>query len=108
MRRAAAVYNTLNRMAPKTDLGAFAFYCAPSELRAALRAGANPNEADPDTGTTPLMWLCEMLDKHTRTRKRMFRYLVEAGASLTTLDIHGQTAWHYAAYGSSKSFRKFV
>lgn len=95
-------------MAPKSDLGGFAFYCAPGALRAELKAGADPNVADLDTGTTPLMWLCEMLDRHTKSRKRMFRLLVSAGASLTATDIHGQMACHYAAYGASRSFKHHV
>jgi hypothetical protein len=95
-------------VAPKTALSVFAFYCAPGSLRAALKAGADPNERDTDTGATPLMWLCEMHDKHTRERKRMFRWLVRAGASLELTNKEGLVAWHYAAVGSCRSFRRFV
>jgi ankyrin repeat protein len=94
-------------MAPKTTLGHYAFYCAPTALLKALRTGLDPNEADPDTGTTPLMWLCEMHDKHLRERKRMFRALLRAGAKLDAIDLTGASAWHYAM-GASQPFRKFV
>ena len=94
---------------PKVSaLAASAFYCAPGRLHALLRAGADPNEADPDTGKTPLMWLCEMSDEHTRERKRMFRVLVAAGASLAQTDHSQLTAWHYAARSASPAFRRFV
>jgi hypothetical protein len=95
-------------MAPKTDLGSFAFYCAPGSLRSALKSGANPNDADPDTQKTPLMWLCEMHDKHTRSRKRMFRMLVQAGARLDAVDMDGMSAWQYARIGATRGFRAFV
>lgn len=77
-------------------------------MRALLRQGANPNEPDPDTGKTPLMWLCEMRDNHTKERKRMFRYLIKAGATLDARDKDNSTAWDYARDGASKSFRAFV
>jgi hypothetical protein len=95
-------------MAPKTDLGNYAFYCAPGALRKALKQGANPNDADPDTKKTPLMWLCEMHDKHTRCRKRMFRTLVKTGARLDATDVNGMTAWDYARFGAARGFREFV
>ena len=95
-------------MAPKTDLSASAFHCAPWTLRNQLKSGANPNEPDPDTGKTPLMWLCEMHDHHTRERKRMFRYLIQAGASLDAKDLNGLTALDYAGFGASRSFRAFI
>lgn len=77
-------------------------------MRALLKQGANPNQPDPDTGKTPLMWLCEMRDNHTKERKRMFRYLIEAGAALGARDKDELTAWHYARNGASRSFRAFV
>src|SRR5947207_12100008 len=95
-------------MAPKTTLVHYAFYCSPGGLRAELKTGASPTEADPETGTTALMWLANLHDKHTRTRKRMFRYLVTAGASLTQVDLQGATALDYARKGASRSFRAFV
>jgi ankyrin repeat protein len=95
-------------MAPKTKLGHYAFYCAPMALLKALRAGQDPNETDPDTGTTPLMWLCEMHDNHLRERKRMFRALLRAGAKLDAVDSSGASAWHYAFTGATRPFRKFV
>jgi ankyrin repeat protein len=96
-------------MAPKTDLASYAFYCAPGALRSALKKhGANPNQTDSDTNKTPLMWLCEMHDKHTRSRKRMFRALVRAGAQLDARDINGLTAWDYAKLGAARGFRAFV
>ena len=95
-------------MAPKTELGRYAFYCAPSNLARALLAGMDPNEGDPETGTTPLMWLCEMHDKRLRERKRMFRSLLRAGAKLDAVDRTGAGVWHYAFAGASRSFRKFV
>jgi hypothetical protein len=95
-------------MTSKNDLGSLAFYCAPGALRSALRRGADPNEADPDTKVTPLMRLCEMHDHHVRKRKRMFRYLVKAGASLANTDANGATAWDYARSSASKGFKRFV
>jgi hypothetical protein len=91
-----------------SQLGGSAFYCSPGSLRAALRAGADPNVADPETGCTPLMWLCEMHDSNTKARKRMFRLLVKAGASLEQRDAASLTAWHYASNGAARSFRNFV
>ena len=91
-----------------TPLMSHAFYCSPAGVRAELRGGADPNAIDLDTGKTALMWLCETHDHHTRERKRMFRYLVEAGASLTATDRTGMTAWDYARAGAARSFRKFV
>jgi hypothetical protein len=95
-------------MAPMSELGALAFYCNPGALRVALRAGADPNAIDVGTGRTPLMWLCEMHDSNTKARKRMFRLLMDAGASLEQRDAACLTAWHYASYGAARSFRNFV
>ena len=77
-------------------------------MRAMLRQGANANDPDPDTGKTALMWLCEMHDNHTRERKRMFRYLIEAGAALDAKDKDNLTVWDYARDGASRSFRAFI
>ena len=93
---------------PKTELSHHAFFCAPRALTKALRNGANPNEADPQTGTTPLMWLCEMHDNQYRERKRMFRALIKAGAKLDALDLSGTGVWHYSFNGTSRSFRSFL
>lgn len=95
-------------MAPKTDLSAYAFYCAPGELRKALRSGVDPNQRDPDTLKTPLMWLCEMFDHHYRSRKRMFRLLIKAGADIELRDNNGLTALEVAESGAIKMFRRFV
>ena len=95
-------------MAPKTDLSAYAFYCAPGDLRKALRRGEDPNQRDPETQRTPLMWLCEMFDHHHRSRKRMFRVLVQAGADIELQDHTGMTALDIAQQGAIKMFRRFV
>ncbi len=95
-------------MAPKTDLGAFAFHCSPGALKKALRNGQDPNQADPDTKRTPVMWLCEMFDHNQRSRKRMFRLLVRAGANLELRDHSGMTALDIAKFGSIRVFRRFV
>lgn len=95
-------------MAPKTRLGEYAFYCSPGALRKALRSGADPNERDPGNQRTPLMWLCEMYDHHHRSRKRMFRLLVRAGADIELKDNAGLTALEFARWGSIKVFRRFV
>ncbi|MDH0863923.1 ankyrin repeat domain-containing protein [Mitsuaria sp. GD03876] len=95
-------------MAPKTDLSAFAFYCSPGALRRGLRAGVDPNVRDADTLKTPLMWLCEMHNHHQRSRKRMFRLLVRAGADLEATDFAGMTALDYAKFGAITVFLRFV
>jgi len=95
-------------MAPKTHLGACAFHCAPGALKRALKAGADPDERDPDTQRTPLMWLCEMHDAHTRSRKRMWRRLLQAGADLHARDHAGMTAVDVAKWGAARAFRRFV
>lgn len=95
-------------MAPKTDLSEYAFYCASGELRRALRRGEDPNQRDPETQRTPLMWLCEMFDHHYRSRKRMFRLLVKAGADIELQDRTGMTALEVARWGAIKMFRRFV
>jgi len=91
-----------------STLGWCAFHCNPGGLRGELRAGADPNQMDPDTGNTPLMWLCEMGDRHTKARRRMFRLLVAAGADLNQVNGEGLTAWHFAATSANKTFRRFV
>jgi len=95
-------------MAPKTELGVHAFYCNPAALRKALRDGQDPNQRDPDTQRMPLMWLCEMLDHHQRSRKRMFRMLVQAGADLQLRDHAGLRALEVIRFGAIKVFRRFV
>lgn len=95
-------------MAPKTNLSAYAFYCAPGELRKALRSGEDPNQRDPETQRTPLMWLCEMFDHNHRSRKRMFRLLVRAGADIELQDHTGMTALEVAQWGAIRVFRRFV
>lgn len=93
---------------PNTELSHYAFFCAPRALARALRNGADPNEADPQTGATPLMWLFEMHDKRLRERKRMFRALIRAGAKLSAVDSTGTGVWHYAFNGVSRPLRKFL
>jgi hypothetical protein len=90
-------------------LSHYAFYCSPAGVRIELKNGADPNLADAGSGMTPLMWLCDMWSPKTlRERKRIFRYLVEAGGSLTQTDAYGATALDHARNGASRGFRSFV
>jgi hypothetical protein len=67
-------------------LHAACFECAPSIVRWCLRNGCDPNLED-GSGWTPLIWLVRMYDgKHVRTRKRIFRWLVKAGARIEHRD----------------------
>lgn len=77
-------------------------------MRLELRNGADPNGAD-ECGVTPLMRIAEMYDaKHYRERKRMFRYLIAAGANIKAQDTAGRTVLDYARSCSARRFRAFV
>ena len=73
----------------RTDLHWHCFYGNTSSVRACLKNGYDPNVQD-SSGYTPLMLLVEMHDNRTyRQRKRMFRYLIAAGASVELSDTIG-------------------
>ena len=77
-------------------------------MRLELRNGADPNWAD-ESGVTALMRIAEMYDaKHYRERKRMFRYLIAAGANIKAKDNAGRNVVDYARSGSARRFRAFV
>jgi ankyrin repeat protein len=95
-------------VAPVNNLPHYCFHCNPAGVRLELRNGADPNWAD-ECGVTPLMRVAEMYDaEHYRERKRMFRYLITAGADITAKDSAGRTVWDYARTCSARRFRAFV
>jgi hypothetical protein len=54
------------------------------------------------------MWLCRMYDRRFRERKRMFRRLIQHGASLSVVDTAGQDILAHARDGPERRFQKFV
>jgi hypothetical protein len=56
-----------------------------------------------------MMRLAEMYDpKHFRERKRIFWYLIKAGANMAAKDKAGATVLDYSRTGSARSFRAFI
>jgi hypothetical protein len=80
---------------------------APSGVRWCLRNGFDPNAED-RRGWTPLIWLVRMHDKHTRCRRKMFRWLIEAGAKIDHKDKGGQNLLKLARRVCAPSFYRFV
>lgn len=86
-------------------LHAACFECRPSVVRWCLRNGLDPNLED-DSGWTPLMWLVRMHDgRRLRTRKRIFRWLVEAGARVDHRDRADQDLLTLAKVCSQTLYR---
>jgi|SRR5437660_9328720 len=91
-----------------TEVHASAWQCGPSVVRRHLRNGFDPNTKD-ERGWTPLIWLFRMGDrKHERKRKRMFRWLIEAGADINVKANSGHNILQLAKGVCSKGMYRFL
>jgi hypothetical protein len=91
-----------------TEVHSCAWQCGPSVVRWHLRNGFNPNAKD-ERGWTPLIWLFRMDDrKYVRTRKKMFRWLIKAGADIDVVANSGHTLPQLAKGVCSPSFYRFL
>ncbi|MBV1777254.1 ankyrin repeat domain-containing protein [Burkholderiaceae bacterium DAT-1] len=92
----------------RTDLHWHCFYGNTSAVRACLKNGYDPNAQD-SSGYTPLMCLVEMHDNAAyRSRKRMFRYLIAAGANISLPDTIGATLKDHVRHDQRGRLRSFV
>jgi hypothetical protein len=89
------------------ELHSYCWQCSPSGVRWCLRNGFDPNAED-ERGWTPLIWLVRMYDKHTRSRKKMFRWLIKAGAKIDHRATSGHKILELAEGVCSRSFYRFV
>jgi hypothetical protein len=100
-------YSPADAVGDTYRLHAACFECGPSIVRWCLRNGYDPNLED-GSGWTPLIWLVRMYDgKHVRTRKRIFRWLVKAGARIDHRDKANQDLLALAK-GCSRTLYRFI
>jgi ankyrin repeat protein len=91
-----------------TEVHSSAWQCGPSVVRRHLRNGFDPNSKD-ERGWTPLIWLFRMGDpKHVRARKRIFRWLIEAGADINVIANSGHNVLQLAKSVCSPTFYRFL
>jgi hypothetical protein len=100
-------YVNPNEQESFNELHSCCWQCGPSGVRWCLRNGFDPNGQD-ERGWTPLIWLIRMHDKHTKTRKKMFRWLVQAGADVEHRTKSGDGLLELAKGCCSKGFYRFV
>lgn len=96
-----------NKQESFNELHSCCWQCGPGGVRWCLRNGFDPNAQD-ERGWTPLLWLVRMHDKHTRTRKKMFRWLIQAGADVEHRTKSGEGLLELAKGCCSKGFYRFV
>ncbi len=91
-----------------TEVHSCAWQCGPSVVRWHLRNGFDPNSKD-ERGWTPLIWLFRMDDsRYVRTRKKMFRWLIKAGADIDVVATSGHTLPQLAKGVCSPTFYRFL
>ena len=92
----------------RTDLHWHCFYGNAAAVRACLKNGYDPNARD-SSGYTPLMCLVEMYDnKAYRSRKRMFRYLIAAGANVALADTIGANLKDHVRHDQRGRLRSYI
>ena len=97
-----------NKDSTVTEVHASAWQCGPSVVRRHLRNGFDPNTKD-ERGWTPLVWLFRMGDRrYVRKRKRMFRWLIEAGADINVVAKSGHNILQLARGVCSRTFYRFL
>jgi len=89
------------------ELHSCCWQCGPSGVRWCLRNGYDPNAED-ERGWTPLIWLVRMYDRRTRERKKMFRWLIAAGADIEHKAKSGHNILELAEDCCAPSFYRFV
>jgi ankyrin repeat protein len=91
-----------------TEVHSCAWQCGPSVVRRHLRNGFDPNTKD-ERGWTPLIWLFRMWDgRHIRMRKKMFRWLIEAGADINVTAKSGHNILQLANGVCTPTFYRFL
>lgn len=89
-----------------TELHSYCWECCPGGVRWCLKNNFDPNAED-ERGWTPLIWLVRMYGC-SRERKKMFRYLMAAGARLDHVDKIGQNIIELAENVCSQALYRHI
>ena len=89
------------------ELHSCCWQCGPSGVRWCLKNGYDPNEED-ERGWTALIWLTRMYSRHNKERKKIFRWLIAAGANIEHKTKSGDNILVMAKGVCSSTFYRFV